>query len=384
MATPTAKSYSAASGGTIAGGRNLIPAWIAAMPVGQWFTAPNSAVSSVAGATLMDVYSGTVLAGDKLYSFGGGHGASVDNTVAVYDLQAGASWSVACSISPAGDRVYADNTNYGVDRTWWGISPNRKPNPCHTYSSGVYAPDLGRIIWTGQRGVYSLGGNPVPNFWLQFKIPGHVWVDPSDAETIQDQQFGRASVRLPDGRIVGSSSGSSIWCYDPSQPSGSQFTLWASNSALDWGGYGQYLVDEVGNRLIRVGSIYHPTGLNVIMAVDMTTKAVTNIRALMTGSTDDLAGLDALNVQDTPGACIDKVNNRIVYPTGAAGGSFYAIDLATLAVTLVSPATVSGHSVAAKPSSTGGIFAKIHFHPTWNVLVYNPAGSAQTCLMRLA
>lgn len=390
MATPRADSYSVASGGAVYAGVSApapapsadLPAWIAAQPLNQWFNAPNSILSAYPGASasMMDVYSGTVIAGNKIVSFGGGHGASNNNFLAIYDLEAGTGWSTGSASTPIGQQVFADNSNFGEDRSWWGPMGDRKPNPPHTYSSGVYVPSLNRVVWTGQRGIYNVGGNPVPHFWCQFKLDTMRWVQPEDPETIKDQQFGRASVLAPNGLVMGSNSGTGIFAWNPAT---NEIGPWLITPSLNFGGYGQYVVDSNQNRLIRVGAIYNSGNTNTLLAIDLETKAVTDLLPLMTGSTADLAGLAALNVQDSPGACVDPINNRLVYPTGLAGGSFYAVDLTTLAVTLVSPPVVAGHVVSTKPQTYAGIYGRIHYHPEWKLIIYNPAGAARTCLMRL-
>jgi hypothetical protein len=387
MSTARSDTYAAPSGTGLYAGMpapNALPAWFAAQPVGQFFTAPNSAVSSVASHQLMNAYSCTVLAENEIWAFGGGHGASADNTVASYDLVAGTGWVVRSTPTPVGEQVWANNSDYGEAQAWWGTVGARKPNPPHTYTSGVYMPQLNQVCWLGNRGIYNYGGETTPRYWLQFKRDTNTWVQPEDPAIITNALMGRACIRLPSGKVLGAYSSTKMYEWDTTKPVGSQVTEWASNNALDWGGYGQFLHDEAHNRLIRIGSVYSPGGVNVIVAIDLTTKAVTNIRALMTGSSADLAALDALNLQDTPGACIDPINNRVIYPTGLAGGSFYAIDLDSYAVSLVSPPTVSGHAVSAKANANAGIFGRIHFHAGWNALIYNPAGAAQTCLLRLA
>lgn len=46
MATPVGDSYTCASGGTIAAGRHVGPAWLRAAPIGQWSPVPGTALST--------------------------------------------------------------------------------------------------------------------------------------------------------------------------------------------------------------------------------------------------------------------------------------------------------------------------------------------------
>jgi hypothetical protein len=141
--------------------------------------------------------------------------------------------------------------------------------------------------------------------------------------------------------------------------------------------------DTVGNRLLRIGDL----GTARYYAIDMTTKVVTNIAPLLTGDSGVITDMNARVSQDTCGACIDPINNRIVIPTGAAGGGFFAINLATWAVTLVNPAVVGGNTVSSTPLVLGnpvGLFDRIHYNPLLKCLIYAPNGSANMCAMRLA
>lgn len=387
MVTATNSTYNVSANSVIYAGLpepSDAPSWILSKPLNQWFTAPSSVVGSITTTAIMDTYSGTVLAGNKLYAFGGGHGSSANNTVAVYDLVAATGWTVANAATPVQDQVFADNSNFGEDRSWWGAMGARKPNPPHTYSSGVYMPEMGRIVWTGQRGIYNVGGNPNPHFWLQLTLPDHQWIQPESAETIKDKVFGRCSMRIPDGKVYGSNSGTAIQQWDYSQPSGSQFIEWVNNPQLNWSGYGQYVHDSIGNRIIRIGNAYSGAESFLICSIDMTTKVVTNLRPLLTGNTSVLSALDADLILDTVGACFDPINNRIVMPNGASGGAFYSINMSTFAVDLITPTTVSGHTVGAKPSGSAGIYGRIHYHSGWKSIIYNPSGSASTCILRLA
>lgn len=391
MPTPRADSYITASGHATYGGRSApppsssLPAWVASQPLNQWFNPPASNLTSLTssagpvGPTLMNDYSGTVIADGKLYAFGGGHGGGTDNTVARYDLTAGTGWEVFCQPTPIAQRVFAVTGDTNLSKFWWGDPGNLKPNPPHTYSSAQWVPSLNKIIWFGQRGPYHYSGNISPNRLLQLKLASATWTQPFDADDVQLPPFGLATVQLPDGKILGSSSGSTIFQFDPAQPVGSQFSTWTSNGALNWNGYGQYLLDLPHNRIIRVGNGY---GSALYVAVDLATKAVTNIKPLLNGDPSVLMALDGASVADTVGACIDPINNRIVVPITAAGGSFYAIDLETFAVTVVSPSIVAGSNVSAAPTSAG-IFGRVHYYAPLKLLIYNPNGNAPMCAMRL-
>lgn len=332
----------------------------------------------------MNDYGGTVIVSNSIYAFAGGHGGSSDNSVARYDLAAGIGWELFVAPTPVGQRVSAVNgTPPSLEQLWWGEAGNLKPNPPHTYSYGLHVPELDRIVWFCHRGVYNYSGSiGAQNRLLQLKLATGVWVQPGDAEDVMIGRDSFCTVRLTDGRILHAGGGTSIYEYDPSKAQASRFSTWATNNALNWTGYGQLLFDEPRNRIVRAGNGYSSVGLNNLLSIDLTTKAVTDLRPLLTGDSTHLSGFDALAAGDTLGACIDPINDRIVVPLRAAGGAFYAIDLDTLAMTLVTPNVVSGATVAGAPGS-GGYFGRLHFHEEFKALLFNPAGGSPLCVMRL-
>jgi hypothetical protein len=387
MAAPRADSYTAASGATVGGGRFVQPTWLAGKPLNEWFEIPGSTIagtvtaSGVLTAAIFHDYSGIVpFSGTKLMAFGGGHGGQSDNTVASFDLMTGTAWTVARQPTPAGQRVLASNGDTTLDKFWWA---DGAPNPPHAYSSGQWVPELDRIIWFDQRGVWSYSGNHPHARWCQFNLATGTWVQPGDADDVVSPNLMRMACRAADGKIYGSSSGQNIIQYDPAQPFGSRWTQWTNNAALNWNGYGQFMHDAAGNRLLRIGDL----GAARYFAIDMTTKAVTDLSPLFTGDSGVITAMNARVGVDTCGACIDPINNRIVIPTGLAGGGFYAISLATWAVTLVTPPVVGGSTVSGTPgapANPAGLYSRLHYISALKCLVYAPNGNANMCAMRLA
>jgi hypothetical protein len=275
---------------------------------------------------------------------------------------------------------HAINGDTTLDRFWWA---DGAPNPPHTYSSGQWIPELDRIIWFSQRGVWTYSGAHPHDRWCQFNLSTNTWVQPGDADDVVSPNISRMACRIADGKVLASNGGTSIFQYDPAQPFASRWTTWTTNGALNWNGYGAYMHDTVGNRLLRIGDL----GTARYYAIDMTTKVVTNIAPLLTGDSGVITDMNARVSQDTCGACIDPINNRIVIPTGAAGGGFFAINLATWVVTLVTPPVVGGNTVSSTPLVLGnpvGLFDRIHYNPLLKCLIYAPNGSANMCAMRLA
>ena len=387
MPSPQPDSYSAASGAAVYAGTPApagTPAWLASQPQDQWFNAPNSLVTAVAPSTVMNDYGGTILVDNTLYAFAGGHGGSTDNSVARYDLSAGAGWELFVAPTPAGQRVSAaTGTPVTREQAWWGDAGDLKPNPPHTYSYGKHIPELNRIVWFCHRGIHHYSGNiGSENRLLQLNLATGKWVQPDSAEDVLMSRDTFSTVRLADGRVIHCGAGTSVYEYDPSKPQASRFSTWTTNGALNWSGYGQLLLDSAHGRLIRIGNGYGTVGLNNLLSIDLTTKAVTDLRPLVTGDSTHLSGFDLIAAGDTLGACLDPINNRIVVPLRTAGGSFYSINLDTLAMTLVSPAVVAGSTVAAAPGSSG-YFGRVHYHPTLKALLFNPDGTAPLCVMRL-
>jgi len=75
----------------------------------------------------------------------------------------------------------------------------------------------------------------------------------------------------------------------------------------------------------------------------------------------------------------DPINDRYVAPTGM-GGSFYAIDAESFAVTLVQPA---GVQPANKPNPAAGVYSHIQYLPQLHGLAYVPNANANVFVMRL-
>src|SRR5574343_154153 len=154
MATPVGDSYTCASGGTIAAGRHVLPAWLSAMPVHTWATPGINTLSSVDPAldpavnpnypgiapwrgangfeSIVTAWSGAVWdeANKRLLITGGGHADYAGNEVYA--------WSVVTAAftrlnNPTGSIGNTGTLNDGLDATVPAYFDGR-PRSAHTYN----------------------------------------------------------------------------------------------------------------------------------------------------------------------------------------------------------------------------------------------------------
>ncbi len=368
-----------------------LPAYVAGKPLNQWFEVPNTNVTTLATATgtvpagIMDDYSGLAfnkLAG-KVAAFGGGHGGSTDNTVAEIDMLADApTWSVLCQPTPPAQRISAPGGGFvSENQLWWGTAPDKKPNPPHTYSSGQWVEEFNSYVWFGYFAPHNFGGG-IDGRTLRLIKNGAVgsWAQPQSADDL-GLALGARNTCLMGGKVYGMASGQTLFKFDPSALPGARWSTVANNNALNWSGFGALVPDETRSRIFRVGDYF----TDRFFTIDIPSGVVTNINPLLTGAANVLAGLRNRVGVDTVGCCYDVFNDRYIVPTGLAGGAFYAINAATWAVTLVSPASVSG-TVPSTPIVGGnstGIFARVFVIEQAALLVMWPRGSANAWAMRL-
>lgn len=177
MATPTAKTYSGPSGGSIGGGLSLGPAWALAIGIGQIKAIANT---SGAGSASVDVFSGGAWKFDsyELWLLAcGGHHDSYDNRVVSIDLSADVPGAVGTNgwiqrHAPSPFSAVQNDVAYYTD----GLPSSR-----HVYHTAKYIPQrgtAGRLMLFGSYGAYAdMGGNgafdymvldgfdPVTNNW---------------------------------------------------------------------------------------------------------------------------------------------------------------------------------------------------------------------------
>jgi hypothetical protein len=170
MASPVADSYSTTSGQSIHAGRSNAPAWVQAIPHGEWGTMPNSTlttsgvgwagthpggtggydrvVTAWGGGILNTVgvtHGGVFIPGTFLVIFGGGHGDYAGNELYAYGPLESETpiWRrLTDPTIPAADDVQRIG-GYPVSR--------------HTYDTLVYLPTVNKMLCIGAPGYYHTG-----------------------------------------------------------------------------------------------------------------------------------------------------------------------------------------------------------------------------------
>jgi len=197
VATPRNDSYSAPSGGAIYGGMaapDVLPAWLAAMTVGQWGAIANT--GGAGGAHLVDA-GGLARSGNRwIAAASGGQGGSPDNRVTAIDLSADVpAWSVLKPTSVVG----AANIAYYSDG---------KPAARHTFHS-IFSVAGNRVMLPGLR--YAFGDGNTYDFVDAFDLATNQWVGVV-ADSPGTSGSGLANVTPSGFYPVAQDAGGDLWC----------------------------------------------------------------------------------------------------------------------------------------------------------------------------
>ncbi len=352
-----------------------VPQWFADLPVGQWAEVPGTTLTSVTtdagpvGAGILHDYNGLGLKRDDstLIAFGGGHAGYSGNEVLGLTLAAAVpQWQVVVQPTPIADRVIASN-DQATPALWWGPAGQQKPNPPHTYNSLQFSTELGRAIWYGQTSVWNYSGTPPGgNMTLSVIWGARRWAQPGSAEDLGVAMATRVTTQDPAGNVY-VASGQRVFKHVPLT---NTWTEIANNGSLNYSAFGALAYDTKRNRLFRLGDYNASAPRLITLAGAVSTPALSGP---MASALETLAGLD------TFGMVYDPINDRYVAPTGM-GGSFYAIDAESFAVTLVQPA---GVQPANKPNPAAGVYSHIQYLPQLHGLAYVPNANANVFVMRL-
>lgn len=376
MATPRTSSYLAASGGGVFAGIAGAPAWRAGLAVGVWKELPGTAVAgyttpggNVVSGQVIDAYSGMFVANDEELVFnGGGHNNSSDNSVIGLNLMANSpALRTICEPTPIGER--------GSGVVWWGTAPNQKPAACHTYDSGVYSTSLNRLLWVAQSSPWgSAGGVAGGNRLFSLDYATGQWIQLASDLGATPTGAGKMVCRDPAGNIYSAAVSQSIWKY-----ASGTWTELSNNGLLNFSGLGALVFDSARNRLLRVSC-----DANHWLTIDASTGSVTDVSGLLSGTGSVVADLNALILVDSPGCCYDPDNDRFCIPTGS-GASFYSINAATWAVTLVTPGTVSGSVPNAIDNGTNAaVQGRFKYVPRLRGIAYVAKGAANAWFLPTA
>ncbi len=242
MATPVGDSYSCASGGRIAAGRHLLPAWLSAMPVNTWATPGSNTLSSVDPAldpavnpnypgiapwkgangfeSIVTAWSGAVWdeANKRLLITGGGHADYAGNEVYA--------WSVVTAAftrlnNPTGAIGNTGTLNDGLDATVPAYFDGR-PRSAHTYNHLLM---LDGVMWNFQGSTY-VGGSGARG---AFKFIGNDW-QRNGTQTFGNN-YGGTIYDASRSRFVTFSPGTGRpeW-YNPAADTKAQYTRWSNNN----------------------------------------------------------------------------------------------------------------------------------------------------------
>jgi len=369
------------AGGSGAGGSADVPAWWAQLPVGQWHEVPGTRITDTVssagpiGVGIFHDFSGVALKRDDstVIAFGGGHGGSSDNSVVALRLSdESPHWVVWVEPTPVAERVIAHDGD-PMPALWWGAIGMQKPNPWHTYNSAQFSTGLGRVMWYGDFGPWSYSGNP-PGYNQVFSVlwSEHRWAQPNTPEALDTPVVVSRITTQDENGVNYLTAGEKVYSHEPMTDS---YTLVASDTSLNWAGYGALAFDSKRKRLFRFGDAYADAS-GKPRVIDLTGSVST---PTFTGDAATITALQQLAAQDTLGMTYDPVGDRFVLPLGE-GGAFYAVDASSFAVSVESP---GGAVPMNKPNASAGIYGRVHFLPQLQGLVYLPNANGNVCVLRL-
>jgi hypothetical protein len=337
----------------------LLPSWTAlagpldTLQPGQWFEAPNSAMSAVDPCPSNTcVYSGSqknVIGAwnsaaydtrrNRLVVWGGGHGDYGGNEVYVFDVET-LSWS----------RLTNPSTNIANNVDPY---PDGRPNPRHTYGTPTYIPTADRY-WVS-------GGS----LWEDGSCRGDIWMyrfdalPPEDGWEHQVSSFG--------GTGFGDCGG--LAAYDPDEnrvlllakrdgtaqlvafnPNNLSAPWTMLNANTDRLAYQMGVVDTKRRKLVVVGA-----GVTWTYDIDQSGAPHTVL------STSGATSIESANA---PGLAYDPVSDRVVAWSG--GQDVYTLDMDSRVWELRAPA----NGVDPGPvTASGGTWGRFRYVPSKNVFI---------------
>lgn len=370
MATPVGDSYTCASGGTIAAGRHVLPAWLSAMPVHTWATPGSNTLSSVDPAldaavnpnypgnapwkgitgqpSVVSAWSGGAWdeANKRLLITGGGHGDYAGNEVYAWDA---ATATFARLRNPTGAIGNTGTLNDGNDATNPAYFDGR-PRSAHTYGN---LPMRDGVLWNFQGSTYS-NGFGICGAW---RFVGNDWV--RNGTTTLGASYGSTLYDASRGKFlrITSGNGRPVW-YDPVADSTTQMAHWTNNDAQE-----MYGVIDTRRDLVVQFSKYV-----TLLKLDDTADAVV---ATQSGTIPDWVSLSVAGNPSWAGVVYDYANDR--YLVWAGGSSIYILTPPSLASnpltanwvwSTITPA--AENTITPSNSNTPGTYGRFWHSPSLN------------------
>ena len=322
MATPVGDSYSCASGGRIAAGRHLLPAWLSAMPINTWATPGSNTISSVdpsldaavnpnypgiapwKGVTgtvsVVTAWSGAAWdeTNKRLLITGGGHADYAGNEVYAW----GAATATFSRLNnPTGAIGNTGTLSDGLDATNPAYFDGR-PRSAHTYGN---LPMRNGEMWNFQGSTY-VSGFGICGAW---KFVGNDWV--RNGTTTFGAGYGSTLYDPSRGKFIriGASNSQPTW-YDPVADSTTQMARWTNNDAQE-----MYGVIDTRRDLVVQFSKYV-----TLLKLDDSSDAVV---ATQVGTVPNWAAMNVPGNSSWAGLVYDYANDR--YLVWAGGSSIYVL-----------------------------------------------------------
>ena len=328
MATPIGDSYTCASGGTIAAGRHVLPAWLSAMPVHTWATPGSNTLSSVdpaldpavnpnypspapwvgmnGHASVVSAWSGGAWdeSAKCLRITGGGHGDYAGNEVYQWDALTATFSRLS---NPSGAVGNTGTLNDGNDATNPAYFDGR-PRSAHTYGN---LPMRDGVLWNFQGSTYASGFG-ICGAW---KFVGNDWV--RNGTTTLGASYGSTLYDASRGKFlrITSGNGRPVW-YDPVADSTTQMAHWTNNDAQE-----MYGVIDTRRDLVVQFSRYV-----TLFKLDDSADAVV---ATQSGTIPDWVALSTVDNPSRAGVAYDYANDRYLVWYGTS--SIYVLTPPSLA-----------------------------------------------------
>lgn len=293
--------------------RSSLPAWVAALPLWQWYQIPNTALSSVAPSPQP---SGNTGPQSKLYAW---CGATLKRSGSVYMLGAAGGHN-----DYGGNEVNALTLNTATPQ--WaqlrGPTPNNqilgngtayqfyadsRPSSTHTYYATQFFDAQNRMVVFPSPGYTGPAGGTPPGGWgiytgdvyfYSYNLNTGDWDAPGTLANFPSSGDFTACLcvkhQTTEDVYYSRNYSSQFWRY---RPSTNTWTQLSTNARNPW--YAAAAMDPTRNRIFTFGS-YDPTGPSVI---DLNGNSVS---ASFSGQNADLV------VSQYPGAIYDEANDRFL------------------------------------------------------------------------
>jgi len=327
------------------------PSWsgpLDTLQPGQWYMAPNSALSAAPGvipsptppgypAAVMNAWSGGAFdtRRNRLLVWGGGHGDYAGNEIYAFDVNS-FTWS----------RIWGPTPNALINADFGLTYLDGNPKSRHTYDGLEYLPNQDRF-WIHGGSLYTGSGGAGWDTWT-FDIAGGRWERKLDVPwccSLED-----LTGYDPVTGHVFLISGYDLWEFDPNTNSYTKRNSVGSIPSPTG------TIDSKRRKFVAVGT--DPEGAMGKVCVWDIVPPYSRTIVQTTGDTQILT-------HRYPGLEYDPVSDRIV--AWAGGADVYTLNLDTLQWTRRTPA--SGNTVIPTAAASAGTYGRFRYIPSKNVFV---------------